>query len=79
MKTFLDENPDIEKCMSTHLIKLNANFGVMSDDYDMFFAARCKAISRELAKRIIPQEIDSSGIAKNAEDTVVEEEEWLAS
>lgn len=79
MKEFIKHNPEIDKCLSTHLIKLNEAFGVMSDDYDKFFAARCKAISRELAKQIIPQEIDQVGSATTADETVVEEEEWLAS
>lgn len=79
MKEFIKDNPDIDKCLSTHLIKLNATFGVMSDDYDKFFAARCKAISRDLVKQIIPQEIDQVGAATTAHETVVEEEEWLAS
>jgi len=79
MKEFSSKNPDIEKCMSTHLIKLNGNFGVMTDDYEVFFDARCKAISRELTKQIISQEIDQVATAKSAEETVVEQEEWLAS
>lgn len=79
MKEFILKNPDIEKCMSTHLIKLNDNFGVMKNDYERFFSARCKAISRELGKLIIPQEVDRMGTAKSAEETVVEHEEWLAS
>ena len=78
MKSFISRNPEIAKCMATHLIKLDGTFGVMDDDYDKFFKARCKAISRELAKRIVPQDIDQSAQARNAEDTVVEEEEWLA-
>jgi hypothetical protein len=79
MKEFISKNPDIEKCLSTHLIKLNGSFGVMTDDYESFFDARCKAISRELGKQIIPQEVDRVGTAKSAEETVVEQEEWLAS
>jgi hypothetical protein len=79
MKEFIAKNPDIEKCLSTHLIKLNRSFGVMTDDYESFFDARCKAISRELGKQIIPQEVDRVGTAKSAEETVVEQEEWLAS
>jgi hypothetical protein len=51
----------------------------MTDDFDSFFDARCKAISRELGKRVIPQEIDQIGTAKSAEETVVEQDEWLAS
>jgi hypothetical protein len=79
MREFISKNPDIEKCLSTHLIKLNSTFGVMTDDYTKFFDARCRAISRELGRLIIPQEIDQLGTAKSAEETVVEQEEWLAS
>lgn len=79
MKEFISENADIEKCLSTHLIKLNDSFGVMTDDYEKFFVARSKAISRELSKQIIPQEIDHIETAKKADETVVEDEEWLAS
>jgi hypothetical protein len=46
--------------VATHLIKLNAAFGIKTDDYEKFFEARCKAIGRELAKQIIPQEITKS-------------------
>ena len=79
MKEFIKKNAKIEKCLSTHLIKLDRSFGVMNDDYSVFFAARCKAISRELARLVIPQDIDQAGTAKGAEETVVEQEEWLAS
>jgi hypothetical protein len=75
MKDFINENPDIDKCLATHLIKLNDSYGVMSNDYVSFFDARCKAISRELSKQIIPQEIDQLEMAKRAEETVQEEEE----
>ena len=79
MKEFISKNPDIDRCLSTHLIKLNSSFGVMNDDYESFFDARCKAISHELSRRVIPQEVDKIGTAKGAEETVVEQEEWLAS
>jgi hypothetical protein len=79
MKDFISKNPDIEKCLATHLIKLNSAFGVMTNEYSKFFDARCKAISRELGKLIIAQEIDETGTARSAEETVVEPEEWLAS
>lgn len=78
MNEFIKKNPEIEKCLSTHLIKLNATFGVMTDEYGKFFDARCRAISRELGKQIVPQDIDQIGTAKSAEETVVEQEEWLA-
>jgi len=79
MKGFIAKNPDIDKCMATHLIKLTDNYGVLNDDYGKFFDARCRAISRELSKQIIPQQIDDVAQARSAEETVVEEEEWLAS
>ena len=79
MKSFISKNHEIKKCLAGHLIKLNASFGVMRDDYDKFFKARCKAISHELSKRIIPQKIDRSGQARGAEETAVEEDEWSAS
>jgi hypothetical protein len=79
MKGFIADNPEIDRCLATHLIRLNDSFGVMTDDYDSFIEARCRAISRELSKRIIPQETDQVGIAKGAEETVEEQEEWLAS
>jgi hypothetical protein len=78
MKSFISKNPDIRKCMATHLIKLDAAFGVIKDDYDKFFQARCRAISHELGRRIIPRTIDQSGQARSAEETVVEEDEWSA-
>ena len=78
MKEFIRKNSEIEKCLSTHLIKLNATFGVMTDEYGKFFDARCRAISRELSKQIIWQEIDQVGTAKSAQETVVEQEDWLA-
>jgi hypothetical protein len=74
MKSFIAKNKEIEKCMATHLIKLNKAFGVLNDDYSKFFDMRCKAISRELAKRLIDQAIDKTGQAAPAEETLVEEE-----
>lgn len=78
MKAFIKQNPNIERCLATHLIKLTDGFGVMSNEYDRFFSARCKAISRELQKQIIPQAIDLTVPAKEAEETVVESDEGIA-
>lgn len=75
MKDFIKDNPDIDKCLATHLIRLNDAYGVMTNDYAKFFDARCRAISRELNKQVIPQPIDQLEVAKPAEDTVQEEEE----
>jgi hypothetical protein len=75
MREFIKENPDIDKCLATHLIRLNDIYGVMTNDYAKFFDARCQAISRELNKQIIPQAIDLLETAKPAEETAQEEEE----
>ena len=44
--------------MSSHLINID-RFGIWDNDFDKFFIARARAVSRELKKRIILQEIDS--------------------
>ena len=53
-------NPDLDRTMRSHLIRLDF-FGVWDDDYDKFIERRCNAISRELTKRIIRQEVDELG------------------
>lgn len=68
IKGFKIKNPKIAKCMKTHLINIDT-FGVLEDNYDKFFSRRCKAFSRELQRRIIPQEIDSKESAVEAEST----------
>jgi hypothetical protein len=68
MKKFLKTNKELEKCLSTHLIKLNG-FGIFDDDYDAFFLKRCKLFSRELKKRIIEQDIDRKSSALSADQT----------
>jgi hypothetical protein len=77
MKPFVRANPDIDRCMASHLIRLNERFGVMENDYDRFFRERCKAFSGELRKRIIAQEIDAEAAARCAEETESEEPEWV--
>jgi len=73
MRQFEKKNPDIDRSMSTHLIKLDS-FGVWDDDYDTFFDKRCKAMSRELAKRVIPQKVDDAGQEPITDDYDVEAE-----
>ena len=64
---FQKENPDLERTLRTHLISMNSS-GILDDDYDKFFDYRCKAIAKELAKGLIPQEIDKQGQVVNYED-----------
>lgn len=68
MKNFKKKNPNLATCMKTHLINIDA-FGVFEDDYNKFFTQRCKIFSRELKKRIIPQDVDSKEPAATADDT----------
>lgn len=68
MKTFKKKNPDLARCMKTHLINIET-FGIFEDDYNKFFIERCKAFSREMQKRIIPQEVDSKEPAVTADNT----------
>ena len=64
---FQKENPDIQRALRSHLIDMNRP-GVLDDDYDKFFEYRCRAIARELAKGLIPQDIDKQGQTSNYDD-----------
>ncbi|MBD2429494.1 hypothetical protein, partial [Phormidium sp. FACHB-1136] len=58
MSKFREINPDLDATMKTHLIDDLTFFGVWNDNYDLFLEERAKAVSRELQKRIIKQDID---------------------
>jgi hypothetical protein len=68
MAKFRDINPDLEATMKTHLIDDLDAFGIWADDYDKFFNERAKAVSRELTKRIIKQDIDKQGQSSIVDD-----------
>ena len=68
MKTFAKGNPDLADTMRTHLIKNLDDFGIWSDDYELFLDQRALAISRELRKRIISREIDEHGQMSREDD-----------
>lgn len=72
MRQFEKKNPRLAKTMRTHLIRLERS-GIWRDDYDTFLDMRCRLISAELKKRIIPREIDQAGQATVSEP--IEEEE----
>lgn len=65
MKSFRDKNPDLDKAMQSHLIKIDS-FGIWENDYDTFFRKRINAFSTELKKRIIIQAIDRKSSSKNS-------------
>jgi hypothetical protein len=60
MKDFDKKNDNLKKTMKSHLIDIERD-GIWNDNYDTFFVNRAKAVSRELKKRIIPDEIDKKG------------------
>ena len=62
MNKFINENDSIGATMKTHLIDDLELFGVMNDDYDVFFNARVNKISAELKTRIIDQESDKLSV-----------------
>ncbi len=60
MGKFKRQNPDVDRTMESHLIKLDSS-GIWEDDYEKFIQHRCEAISRRLKSRIIRQTIDGQG------------------
>lgn len=67
MRDFAKQNPTLDRTMKSHLINLNS-FGIMDNDYEKFIRLRCRAISRELSKRIIRQPVDDLGQAVHTDD-----------
>lgn len=68
MKSFSKENSDLSDTMRSHLITDLDEFGILSDDYDLFLDKRASTISRELQSRIIPRDIDEHGQFSRADD-----------
>lgn len=64
MTKFQKANAELQKTMDTHFVGNLDEFGVWEDDYDKFFYARANAISQELRKRIIYQEIDNNSFVE---------------
>ena len=67
MEDFAKENADLDRTMQSHLIRLDS-YGVWENDYEKFIRRRCKAISRELVKRVIRQDIDELGQVVQTDD-----------
>lgn len=75
MRQFEKKNPKLARTMRTHLIRLERS-GIWEDDYQTFLDMRCRMISKELKKRIIPREIDEAGqatVSEPVEDEQIEE------
>jgi hypothetical protein len=67
MKEFSKKNPNLGRTMNTHLIRLDT-FGIWEDDYEKFISRRCRAIAKELSKRVIYQAIDEQGQEVHTDD-----------
>ena len=67
MSVFAGKNTRIDATMASHLIDLS-EAGIWEDDYDKFLDYRCAAIATELAKKLIPREVDTIGQTPNDED-----------
>jgi hypothetical protein len=75
MKKFARKNGELAETMKSHLINDLDKFGVWTNDYEVFLDQRGKAVSRELKKRIIEQEVDktlSAEVSDYIEDSEVE-------
>lgn len=69
IRQFQKENEQLERTLATHLIGKPDAFGILDNDYDLFFRRRCKRLSAELRKRILPTESDDLMSAAPASET----------
>lgn len=67
MKTFKKHNDELKSTMKSHLIDIEKD-GVWENDYDKFYHARLKRISKALNKFIIPQDSVSEAPLEVYED-----------
>ena len=80
-KAYLKKNTEEEEYFINHIANITFvddwlnKSGIFEDDYDVFYKKRCQALSRELKKRIIEQEIDTKEPAVAAQDTVEDDSE----
>jgi len=68
MKSFSRKNRELPETMKSHLINDLDKFGIWDNDYEKFLKQRAKAISRELKKRVIEQEVDRTMSVEIQED-----------
>ena len=54
IKTFMDQNPDLENTLSTHYITAPADMGICDNDYDKFLYERSQLIADELNQILNP-------------------------
>lgn len=61
MKKFAEVNSHLNQTMTSHLIECLDSYGVWSDNFDLFLKKRAETVSEAIQKRIIKQDVDSSG------------------
>lgn len=69
IRAFMRENEQLKRTLSTHLIGNPETWGILENDYDLFFRKRCQKLGAELKKRILPALADEQMIAVRAEET----------
>jgi hypothetical protein len=52
IKEFAEQNPNLEETLRTHLIDDIEEFGILTDDYELFLDKRSNKIVDEILKRI---------------------------
>lgn len=80
MQEFEKSNPDMPQTLRSHLMPDSLWADIQNDDYEHFLERRAERISKELYKRVIPQEVDShaqavDNEAEGDEEAVLESEE----
>lgn len=60
IKQYQKVNPDLNAALQTHLIGDPQAWGILNDDFDLFFHQRLKAYQKELKKRLILTKKDRS-------------------
>ena len=69
VKSCYHENEQLDRTLASHLIGKPETWGILENDYEVFFRKRCRKLSSELNKLIIPTESDSRMTATPASET----------
>lgn len=69
IRDFAKENEHLLRTLGTHLIGRPDTWGIEANSYDVFLKKRCRKLSQELKKLIIPARIDDLATAAAAADT----------
>ena len=69
IRQFRRENEQLDRTLAGHLIGKPESFGILDDDYDVFFRKRCRRFSSELQRHVLPAEADGRMTATPASET----------